>query len=165
MSYTGVVMSEPLYLTRDGILKLEAELRRLKFEERPKIVAEIKRARELGDLSENAEYDAAKEAQGHLERQIAELSDKLSRVQTINVDDIPTNKVYLFAQVLVQDTDDGEEIEYTIAPPEETDVDNDIISVKSPIGAGLLGKGVGDVAEIEVPAGTLKYKILKIWRD
>jgi len=158
-------MREPIYLSREGVLKLEAELKRLKFEERPKIVAEIKRARELGDLSENAEYDAAKEAQGHLERQIAEVEDKLSRVQTINVDDIPTDKVYLYAKVLVQDLDDDEEIEFNIVPPEETDVDNDIISIKSPIGVGLLGKAVGDKAEIEVPAGTLKYKILKIWRD
>jgi transcription elongation factor GreA len=158
-------MREPIYLTKDGVLKLEAEHKRLKFEERPKIVAEIKRARELGDLSENAEYDAAKEAQGHLERQIAEIGDKLSRVQVINVDDIPTDKVYLYAKVLVQDVNDDEEIEFNIVPPEETDVDNDVISIKSPIGVGLLGKGVGETAEIEVPAGTLKYKILKIWRD
>ena len=89
----------------------------------------------------------------------------LSRIQTINLDDIPTDKVYLYAKVLVEDTEDGEEIEYNIVPPEEVDVDNDIISVKSPIGAGLLGKAVGDTAEISVPAGTLKYKILKIWRD
>ncbi len=158
-------MSEHVYLSKEGRLKLEAELRRLKFEERPRIVAEIKRSRELGDLSENAEYHAAKEAQKHLERKIAELEDKMSRIFSVDTDAIPTDKVYLFAKVKVKDHRNGEEIVYTIAPPEETDVDNDIISVKSPIGAGLLGKAVGDVVEIIVPAGTLKYEILNISRD
>jgi len=158
-------MCEPVYLSRDGLIKLETELKRLKFEERPKIVAEIKRTRELGDLSENAEYDAAKEAQGHLERKIAELADKLSRARTIDTDKIPDDKAYIFGKVLVKDLSDSEEIEYTLAPPEEADVDNDIISVKSPIGAALLGKAVGDVVEFSVPAGTIKYEILKISRD
>jgi transcription elongation factor GreA len=158
-------MSEPIYLSKEGRLKLEAELKRLKFEERPKLVAEIKRSREMGDLSENAEYHAAKEAQSHLERKIAELEYKLARVRTVDTEQIPDDKVYLFAKVLVKDQKDGEEIEYTIVPADEADVDNDIISVKSPIGAGLLGKSVGEVAEIDVPAGVLKYEILKITRD
>jgi len=158
-------MSEPIYLSREGRLKLEAELKRLKFEERPKIVAEIRRARELGDLTENAEYHAAKEAQTHLERKIADLQYKLSRVRTVDADRIPDDKVYLFAKVLVKDQNTGEEILYTVAPPDETDVDNDIISVKSPIGAAMLGKVVGDVVEITVPAGLLKYEILKISRE
>ncbi len=158
-------MSEPIYLSKKGRLKLEAELKRLKFEERPKLVAEIKRARELGDLTENAEYHAAKETQTHLERKIADLEYKLSRVRTFDTDQIPDDKVYLFAKVLVKDLRSGEEILYTVAPPDETDVDNDVISVKSPIGAGLLGKAVGDEVEITVPAGVLKYEILKISRD
>ena len=158
-------MSEPIYLSKEGRLKLEAELKRLKFEERPKLVAEIKRAREMGDLTENAEYHAAKEAQTHLERKIADLEYKLARVRTVDTDQIPDDKVYLFAKVLVKDQNSGEEIEYTIVHPEEADVDNDIISVKSPIGAGLLGKSVGDVVEINVPAGVLKYKIFKITRE
>ena len=157
--------NEPVYLTKDGRIKLEQELRRLKFEERPRIVAEIKRARELGDLSENAEYHAAKEAQGHLERKIAELHDKLSRARTVNADQIAGDKAYIFAKVHVRDLDRGEEIVYTLSPPEEADVDNDIISVKSPIGAGLLGKGVGEIAEIQVPIGLLRYQIVKITRD
>lgn len=157
--------SEPIYLSKDGRIKLEAELKRLKFEERPRIVSEIKRAREMGDLSENAEYHAAKEAQGHLERKVAELEDKLSRVRTVDADQIPSDKVYLFARVLVKDLEDGEEIEYTIAPADEADVDNDIISVKSPIGAGLLGKAVGETAEIKIPVGVLRYEVLKISRD
>jgi len=158
-------MSEPIYLSKEGRLKLEAELKRLKYEERPKYVAEIKRAREMGDLSENAEYHAAKEAQAHLERKIADLEYKLSRVRTIDAKQIPDDKVYLFAKVLVKDQRTGEEILYTIAPPDETDVDNDVISVKSPIGAALLGKAVGEVVEVTVPAGVLKYEILKISRD
>ena len=144
---------------------MEAELKRLKFEERPEIVAEIKRTMELGDLSENAEYHAAKEKQVHLERKIAELEDKISRVRSVDTDKIPTDKVYLFSKVTLKDVEDGEEIEYTIAPPDETDVDNDIISVKSPIGQGLLGKAVGDTVEIKIPAGTLRYEIVSITRD
>ncbi|MCP4684443.1 MAG: transcription elongation factor GreA [bacterium] len=156
---------EPIYLSKEGRIKLEKELRRLKFEERPRLVAEIKRTMEMGDLSENAEYHAAKESQGHLERKVAELEDKLSRVRTVDADQIPTDKVYLFAKVLVKDLDDGEEIEYTIAPADEADVDNDIISIKSPIGAGLLGKAVGEVAEIKIPVGVIRYEILRIGRD
>ncbi|MCD6248764.1 MAG: transcription elongation factor GreA [candidate division Zixibacteria bacterium] len=156
---------EPIYLTKEGRIKLERELKKLKFEERPKIVAEIKRTREMGDLSENAEYHAAKEFQVHLERKIGELQEKISRVQTVEADQIPTDKAYLFAKVKVKDLDDGEEIVYTLSPPEESDVDNDIISIKSPIGAGLLGKAVGDIAEIEIPVGVLRYKILSISRD
>ena len=158
-------MSEPIYLSKEGRLKLEAELKRLKYEERPKLVAEIKRAREMGDLAENAEYHSAKEAQTHLERKIAELEFKLARVRTIDTDQIPDDKIYLFAKALVKDQNSGEEIEYTIVPPEEADVDNDMISVKSPIGAALLGKSVGDIVEISVPAGLLKYEILKISRN
>lgn len=157
--------NEPVYLTKEGRIRLEQELKKLKFEERPKIVAEIKRARELGDLSENAEYHAAKETQVHLERKIAELEDKMSRIRTVDADQIPTDKAYLFARVKVKDLDRGEEIVYTLAPPDEADVDNDIISVKSPIGAGLLGKTVGEVAEIEIPVGLLRYEILDISRD
>ena len=158
-------MSDRIYLSREGIEKLKQELKQLKFEERPRIVAEIKRARELGDLSENAEYHAAKEAQTHIERRLAELEFKLARVHPIDVDDIPTDKVYLFANVKVKDQKSGEETVYTITPPEEADVYNDIISVKSPIGAALLGKAVGDVVEVKAPAGIIKYEILEISRD
>ncbi len=152
-------------MSKEGVTKLENELKRLKFKERPKIVAEIKRTMELGDLSENAEYHAAKEAQTHIERKLSDIEFKLSRVQIINAEDIPSDKVYLFAKVLVEDVDDGDQTEYTISPPDETDIDNDIISVKSPIAAAMLGKSVGDVVEVKVPAGSYKLKILKISRD
>ncbi len=152
-------------MSREGLLKLEAELKRLKFEERPKIVAEIKRTRELGDLSENAEYHAAKEAQVHLERKIGELELKLSKVQLVDTDSIPSDKVYLYAKVTVKDHHNGEEILYTLVSPDEADVDLDIISIKSPVGAALLGKAVGEIIEILVPAGKLKYEVIKISRE
>jgi transcription elongation factor GreA len=158
-------MSEPIYLSKAGRLKLEAELKKLKYEDRRQVIAEIKRTRELGDLSENAEYHAAKEKQTYLERKIAELEDKLSRVLSIDTDKIPKDKVYLFAKVQVKDLKNGDKIEYTVAPSDEADVDNDIISVKSPIGAAFLGKSVGDQVEITIPVGTLRYEILKISRD
>jgi transcription elongation factor GreA len=157
--------NEPIYLSKQGIIKLERELRNLKRVDRPKIVSDISRARDLGDLSENAEYHAAKESQVHLERKIAELEDKLSRVRLVDTDSIPTDKAYLFAKVLVKDLSDGEEIKYTLAPPDETDVENDIISIKSPIGVALLGKVVGDKVKIKVPAGIIQYEIIKISRE
>lgn len=157
--------NEPIYLSKQGILKLEKELQTLKAIERPQLIAEIKRARELGDLSENAEYHAAKEAQTHLERKIAELEDKLSRARPVETDSIPNDKAYLFAKVLVRDLEDEEEIEYQLAPPEEADVDNDIISIQSPIGAALLGKSVGEVVEVKVPVGIIKYEIINISRE
>ncbi len=151
-------------MSRSGIEKLEKELHDLKANKRPVLLAEIKRAMELGDLSENAEYHAAKEAQTHLERKIGDIEFKLSRVLPVETDNIPTDKAYLFAKVLVKDQKDGEETEYQLAPADEVDIDNDIISIKSPIGAALLGKAVGDVVEIKVPVGIIKYEILKISR-
>ncbi len=151
-------------MSKEGAAKLETELKRLKYTERPKIVAEIDRARQLGDLSENAEYHAAKEAQGHLERKIADLEHKISRIQVVDTDSIPSDKVYLYAKVLVKDYGFDEEIEFTIVPPEEAKPDEDIISVESPVAKGLLGKAVGETIEVSVPAGTMKYQILKISR-
>ncbi len=156
---------EPIYLSKNGRIKLETELKRLKSVERRRIVGEIERAANMGDLKENAEYHAAKEEQKHVERKIGELEDKLSRVRSIDLDKIPTDKAYLFAKVKVRDLDRKEDITYYLKPAEETDVDNDEISVKSPIGAGLLGKGVGDEVEIIIPIGKLHYKILEISRD
>lgn len=152
-------------MSKEGIMKLENELKSLKTVDRPKLIAEIKRAMELGDLSENAEYHAAKEAQTHLERKISDIELKLSRVQLVDTDNLPTDKAYLFAKVLVKDLKDGEEIEFQLAPADETDIDNDIISIKSPIGAALLGKSVGDVIDVKAPAGIIQYEIKKISRD
>jgi len=162
--YNSPMSNKPIPMSKAGILKLEAELKNLKTTDRPKLIAEIKRTMEMGDLSENAEYHAAKEAQTHLERKIADLEDKLSRVRLIETDDIPSDKAYLYAKVLVKDLKDGEEIEFQLTPAEEADVDNDIISIQSPIGAALLGKAVGDVIDVKVPVGIIKYEIIKISR-
>ncbi len=158
-------MSEPILMSKEGRQKLEAELKSLKFKDRPEIVAEIKRTREMGDLSENAEYHAAKDRQKVIEGRIAELQQKLLKIQIIDPNSIPTDKVYLYAKVLIKDLEDDDEIEYTIAPPEEVDLDNDIISVQSPIGQAFLGKAVGEIVEVQVPAGVVKYEIMKISRD
>jgi transcription elongation factor GreA len=158
-------MTESIKMSRASLAKLETELKRLKFEERPKIVAEIKRSMELGDLSENAEYHAAKETQRYIEAKLADLEFKLARVEIVDTDAIPSDKVYLYARVLVKDMKDGEEIEYTITPAEEADLDNDIISINSPVAKAMLGKSVGDKVEIKVPIGTITYEILKISRD
>ena len=158
-------MREPILMNKEGREKLEAELKKLKYTDRPEIVAEIKRNRELGDLSENAEYHAAKDRQKVIEGRIAELQQKLLKIQIIDKDSIPTDKVYLYAKVLIRDLEDDEEIEYTIAPPDEVDLDNDIISVHSPIGKAFLGKSIGELVEVQVPAGVVKYEILKISRD
>jgi transcription elongation factor GreA len=152
-------------MSKEARLKLEAELKHFKYTERPRILDDIRRAREHGDLSENAEYHAAKEAQTLLERKIADLEDKLSRARLIDTDSIPTDKVYLYAKVKIRDGRTGEKIEYKIVSPEEADPDNDIISIQSPIGAALLGKAVGESVEIQVPAGVLMYTIEGIGRD
>jgi len=154
--------SGPLYMSEEGYEKLQAELHKLKYTDRPAVVAEIKKAREHGDLSENAEYDAAKEAQGHLERQIAELEIKIAHAKIIKRDEVAKDKAYLFAKVTVVDLDDDEEETYTLVGPEEAKPDKNQISVKSPIGQGLLGKKIGDEVSIKVPAGTLNYRITNI---
>ncbi|NMC44267.1 MAG: transcription elongation factor GreA [candidate division Zixibacteria bacterium] len=154
--------SSPLHMSEEGFEKLRAELHKMKFVDRPAIVAEIKKARELGDLSENAEYHAAKEAQTHIERVIAELEFKISRAVVVKRDEVAKGKAYLFARVTVLDLDDDEEEIYTLVSAEESKPDDNHISIKSPIGKGLLGKSVGDIVEIQVPAGVLKYKILNI---
>ncbi len=165
MYYIRDMNTDPVYLSKKGLLRLERELKQLKTVDRPEIIAEIKRAMELGDLSENAEYHAAKEAQTHIERKIAQLEDKLSRARAIDTDKIPSDKAYIFAKVLVKDLKRNDEILYQLVPPDETDVENDMISIKSPVGAALLGKAVGDKVEIKVPAGILQYEVVKISRD
>lgn len=156
---------EPVYLSPKGRNKLEKELLNLKTVKRPRIVSQIRTAMEMGDLSENAEYHAAKEEQQHLENKISALEDTLSRVRSVDIDAIPTDKAYLFAKVRVKDLDKKIELTWTLMPPEEADIDNDEVSIKSPIGMGLLGKAVGDKVEIEIPVGKLRYKILEIFRD
>ncbi len=152
------------YLTREGYEKLFTKLEYLKKVKRKELSKAIGNAREQGDLSENAEYDAAKDAQALNEKRIFELEQKLTSSQIIDYKDIPSDKVLLGVTVKLKDLNTGEEIEYTLVTPEEVDFEQRKISVASPIAQGLLNHRVGDELEIKVPAGLLKYKILDIFR-
>ena len=153
-----------VYLSRDGVQKLQDELKELKTSERPTVRAALQRAREFGDLSENAEYSAAKERLMFLEQRIAKLEETLSRARLIENENIPDDKVYIGATVELKDLTKKKGLTYTLVSPEEADFEEGKISTVSPIGKGLLGREEGDEVEIEVPAGKLHYKILKISR-
>ena len=152
------------YLSKEGYEKLDAELRDLKTRGRKEIAQDIAEARAQGDLSENAEYDAAKEAQAHLEKRIAELEHTLATSSIIDGRDIDSSKVYLLSTVTILNKLTGKEMCYKLVSKDEADFKRGMISVESPIGQGILGKEVGDVAEVNVPAGVLQLEILKIER-
>ncbi len=154
--------SEIIYLTRPRLVELENELKDLKTVERKKMAEKIAEARSHGDLSENAEYDAAKEEQGHLEMKISKLEDMLSRVKIVTPEEMPDNEVSILCNVKVKDKSINEEITYMIVSPEEADFEQDKISVSSPVGKSLMGKKVGDKFEVQVPVGKIKYEILEI---
>lgn len=151
-----------MYLKRYRLVELENILRELKTTERRSIAEKISEARSHGDLSENAEYDAAKEAQSHLEFKIGKLENLLSRVQILEPEDIPVGEVYMLSSVKVKDLKMNEEITYTIVSPEEADFELDKISVLSPIGKALMGKKSGETIKVDAPAGIIEYKILEI---
>jgi len=155
-------MQQTVYLKRDRLVELENVLRDLKTTERKIIAEKIAEARSHGDLSENAEYDAAKEAQGHLEMKIGKLQDLLSRVKIIAPEDMPDDEVYILSNIVVQDLTNEEKIKFTLVSPEEADFELDKISAVSPLGNSLLGKKVGEIVDIDVGTGTIKYKILEI---
>ena len=152
------------YLTQEGLDKLEAEFDHLKRVERPKITQQIAEARDKGDLSENAEYDAAKEAQGLLELKMSKMSAILADAVVIDESKLETDKVLILSKVKLKNQANGMEMTYTLVPENEADLKSKRISVESPIGKGLLGKKVGDVAEIEVPNGIVKFDIVEIGR-
>ena len=156
-------MSE-VYLSREGYQKLQAELKELKGTERPIVRAALQYAREFGDLSENAEYAAAKERLVFLEQRINRLEETLSRATLIENENIPDDKVYIGATVELLDLKQKKEFTYTLVAPEEADFEQGKISTVSPIGQGLLGHEEGEEVEIEVPAGRLEYRIVKISR-
>jgi transcription elongation factor GreA len=162
MSSNGV--AETVYLTRERLVELEHELRELKTNGRKDVAAKIAEARGHGDLSENAEYDAAKEEQQHLELKISKLELTLSRAKIIEAKDLPNDKIYILSRVTLKDLKSNETHEYLLVSPEESNYDANKISVTSPIGKALLGKKKGDQVEIKVPAGMLKYHILDITR-
>jgi transcription elongation factor GreA len=153
-----------VYLTRNGYKSLMEELRHLQTVRRPALMKEIAEARAHGDLTENAEYDAAKDAQALNEKKIAELEHKLTRARIIDDLDIPSDRVFLGATVRLKNLDTGDEVERTLVPSEEADAEKGRISVASPIAKGLLGNREGDEVEIKVPAGVVRYKIMKISR-
>lgn len=154
--------SEIIYLTRSRLVELENELKELKTNERKRMAEKIAEARSHGDLSENAEYDAAKEEQGHLEMKIAKLEEMLSRAKIVVPEELADGEVTILSTVKVKDKSINEEITYVLVSPEEADFELDKISVTSPVGRSLMGKKVGDKFEIEVPVGKVKYEILEI---
>lgn len=151
-----------VYLSKEGFDKLKSELQNLKGVQRPQIVAEIKRARELGDLSENAEYHAAKEAQTHIERKIAELEFKLSRAQVVEDSKHGNDSIALLSKVTMKDLEDGEEVTYTLVSPAEADLLHDKISIQSPVGKALVGAKLGEKVTVTTPGGAVEYEILNI---
>ena len=158
-------MSEIKYFTPEGLQKLKDELDHLIHVERPNIVVAIQEARDKGDLSENAEYDAAKEAQGLLEAKIAELQDLIFNARILDESKIDTSKVLLYSTVRLKNLMLNKEMVYSIVPEKEANFKEGKISINSPIGQGLLGKKVGEIAEIAVPAGKMKFEILEITRQ
>lgn len=157
-------MSKVSYYTAEGLKKLREELNYLKDVERPKASQAIGEARDKGDLSENAEYDAAKEAQGMLEMKISKMEEILSGARVIDESQLDTSKVLALSIVKIKNQVNGMEMTYTLVAESEADLATGKISVNSPIGKGLLGKSVGDTAEIQVPSGIMKFDVLEISR-
>jgi transcription elongation factor GreA len=162
MSSNG--MPETVYLTRERLVEIEHELRDLKVNGRKSVAQKIADARGHGDLSENAEYDAAKEEQQHLELKISKLETTLARAKIIDAKDLPNDKIYILSRVKLKDLKDNQMHEYLLVSPEESNFEENKISVTSPIGKALLGKKTGDTVDITVPAGMLKYQILDVNR-
>lgn len=157
-------MSGSKYFTEEGLKKLKAELDQLENVERPNISQQIAEARDKGDLSENAEYDAAKEAQGMLELKIAKLKQTLASAKIIDESKLDASKVYILSKVKIKNLKNNAVMSYTLVPEKEADLKSGRISVDSPIAKGLLGKSVGEKAEIQVPAGVIPFEIVEISR-
>jgi transcription elongation factor GreA len=157
-------MSETKYFTKEGLKKLRKEIDYLTTVERPKISEQISEARDKGDLSENAEYDAAKDAQGLLELKISKLQERLRTGRLLDESKLDDDKAYILSTVTIKNTKNNATMKYTLVPEEESNLKEGKISVESPIAKGLLGKQVGDTAEITVPAGTMTFEIIDISR-
>jgi transcription elongation factor GreA len=153
---------EKFQITKEGYERLKSELDNLKMVERPKIINAIAEARELGDLKENAEYHSAKDKQGLIEAQIADLENKFSRAEIININDLKGDKVQFGATVKLENLDNGKIVTYKLVSEFETDVDNGLISVLSPVARFLLGKKSGDEVEIRTPGGVSNYEIIDV---
>lgn len=157
-------MSKINYYTPEGLQSLKDELQELITVQRPAISAQIGEAIDKGDLSENAEYDAAKEAQGILEMKISKLENVIANARIMDDSNIDASKVFILSNVKIKNVSNGMEIQYTLVAENEADLKAKKISVESPIGKGLLGKSVGDIAEIITPGGTMKFEIIEITR-
>lgn len=155
-------MSKVQYLSQEGFNKLEAELKDLKTRGRREIADDIAEARAKGDLSENAEYDAAKEAQGHMEDRITKLEDILANARVVDAKDLDLSKVRVLTKVTILNKNVNKEMQYTLVSANEADFKKGKISVDSPIGKALLGKEVGEIVHVDVPAGKLELEIKKI---
>ena len=151
-----------IYLSQEGYDNLKTELHNLKSVDRPRVINQISEARDKGDLSENAEYDAAKEAQGLLEARISKLENDVANARVLDHEDMDTSTVHLLTKVTIKNTANGMEMTYAIVSEAEADLADKKISVTSPIGKGLLGKAVGDIADIEVPNGIIHFEIIEI---
>lgn len=158
------VMAQINYYTEEGLQKLKDELHEMKTVQRPSISNQIAEARDKGDLSENAEYDAAKEAQGILEMKIAKLEEIISNARIIDDSNIDTSKVYILSKVKIKNVANGMAMEYLLVAENEADLKEKKISVESPIGKVLLGKAVGEIADIQTPNGIVKFEIVEISR-
>lgn len=152
------------YYTAEGLKKIQDELAQLKSIERPKVTAQIAEARDKGDLSENAEYDAAKEAQGLLELRISKLEDIIANARLVDESQIDISKVFILTKVKIKNLGNGATLEYKLVAENEANLKEGKISIDSPIGKGLVGKSVGEIAEVVVPSGTMKFEIIDISR-
>ncbi len=157
-------MSQISYYTEEGLKKLKDELHEMKTVQRPAISNQIAEARDKGDLSENAEYDAAKEAQGLLEMKISKLETVIANARLIDDANIDNSKVFILSKVKIKNVANGMEMEYTLVAENEADLKAKKISVDSPIGKGLLGKAIGEIADVQTPNGIVKFEVLEISR-
>lgn len=153
---------EKVPITRDGFQRLKAELEHLKSVERPAVIKAIEEARAHGDLSENAEYEAAKERQGFIENRVSELDFKLGNADVIDPGEVPKDRVVFASQVILENVDSGEEVEYRLVGPDESDIAAGLISVTSPLGRAILGKKPGDEVVLQAPAGKRVYELVEI---
>jgi len=157
-------MAQLTYYTKEGLDKMKRELYEMETVDRPSISKQIGEARDKGDLSENAEYDAANEAQGLLEMKINILQGQINNARLVDESQLDASKALILSKVQIKNMGNGAELVYTLVAENEADLKSGKISIDSPIGKGLLGKKIGDIAEIEIPNGTIKFEILDIYR-
>jgi transcription elongation factor GreA len=160
----NTAMSQPIYLTKERLKEYEDELNEMTTKGRADIARKIAEARSHGDLKENGDYDAAKEEQGLMELRINKIQNILARARSVDSMDFPNDKIYILSKVKVKNKKNNATLEYMMVSEEEADFEKNKLAVNSPVGRALMGKGVGDVAQVKVPAGLMEYEILEISR-